>query len=162
MKTSFSNVAITRMVIVVITLLLTIGKSWIEAGIGAACVMLLLWSFLFVLFRRKMFKRIELTMTELSVTYPFFPFRTFWHSYKEYNGVVVVDIDSRIIGRNIIGYNQSGRHLYFVKDNRLKIDLCLSDFKNAYELEKELEKHLPYLAHVKSYGYFINPGKLVY
>lgn len=150
------------MVIVALAVLYSIGKSWIEAGIGAACVMLLFWTIIFILFRRKMFKRIELTMTELSVTYPFFPFRVFWHSYKEYDGVVVVDIDSRIIGRSIIKYNQSGRHLYFVKDHRLKIDICLNDFKNACELERELEKHLPYLAHVKSYGYIINPGRLVY
>ena len=163
MTTSFTNAAIFKMALWGVILIYVAVRFWYKGGIADMCMVVSVFALLYLLQYKKMRKRIELTQTELSVKYPFFPFRTFWHSYREYDGVIVVDISDRMLryGRiSLLG--GCGRHLYIVKDHRLKIDIFVEDHKNAAELERFFEKHLPFLAHVKSYGYIFNPGRLEY
>ena len=168
MRTIFGLKAYFEIAICAFVFLFLVGSCLMKGRDLFAIPLIVLLFIVILIFRqKKLLKIIELTSSEISVRYFVFPFYTFWHSFREYDGVVVVDVIPWIPRYNFLFHLEeylfdTGRHLYIVKDHKLKIDINLNMYKNSNELEDVLQKRLPYLAHVKSRGYLFSPGKLVY
>ena len=161
MRTIFGLKAYFEIAICAFVFLFLVGSCLMKGRDLFAIPLIVLLFIVILIFRqKKLLKIIELTSSEISVRYFVFPFYIFWHSFREYDGVVVVDAIPWIPRYNFLFH--PGRHLYIVKDHKLKIDIYLNMYKNSNELEDVLQKRLPYLTHVKSRGYLFSPGKLVY